>query len=129
VSKYVTSVSVDPFMMDMADKDQIDRYVKSKLTHQLADELMQHEIIHSDYNSMTNQHTYTMSVLANSSNGITASNIGASSISHNTQSYSQINLRVVEYTKKGKVSRVELQKYDEINDSWTKIPRIQIEED
>lgn len=116
-------------MMDMADKDQIDRYVKSKLTHQLADELMQHEIIHSDYNSMTNQHTYTMSVLANSSNGITASNIGASSISHNTQSYSQINLRVVEYTKKGKVSRVELQKYDEINDSWTKIPRIQIEED
>jgi hypothetical protein len=35
---------------------------------------------------------------------------------------------VVEYTKNGKVTRVELQKYDEEGDEWFKIPRIQIEE-
>jgi hypothetical protein len=37
-------------------------------------------------------------------------------------------LRVVEFTKDDKVTRVELQRYDEQSRDWVKIPRVKIEE-
>lgn len=39
------------------------------------------------------------------------------------------DLRVVEYTKNGKITRVELQRLDRKNDTWVKIPRIKLEEE
>ena len=38
------------------------------------------------------------------------------------------DLRVVEYTKNGKITRVELQRLNRDCDTWVKIPRIKIEE-
>ena len=77
---------------------------------------------------LTGTITYTGSVHT-SSNTISVSPTYNATVSNGTTSpYVQINLRVVEYTKNGKVTRVELQKYDESNDDWLKIPRLQIEE-
>ena len=39
-------------------------------------------------------------------------------VSDSSNTYSQIILRVVEYTKDGKVTRVELQQYDDSKDDW-----------
>ena len=111
----------------------IKEYVFKNLSDEISKEILNHMTIteHKDVLSDTITYTGTLSgvntisispgqLVGNSGNAYTASN------SANT--YSQIILRVVEYTKDGKVTRVELQQYDDSKDDWFKIPRIQIEE-
>ena len=61
---------------------------------------------------------------------VTPSNISSSSITITSSSVIDVlqDLRVVEYTKNGKITRVELQRLNRDHDTWVKIPRIKIEE-
>jgi len=61
--------------------------------------------------------------------GITSSNILSGSGQNYTFEDVLKDLRVVEYTKNRKITRVELQRLDRKNDTWVKIPRIKIEEE
>ena len=102
--------------------------IKDYVTRELVNTLMPTIIKSMKINSMKNMHddsiTYTGTITASPIVGAYNSTISTSG----TSSYSQINMRVVEYTKAGKVTRVELQRYDDHDNQWYKIPRIQIEE-
>lgn len=108
------------------DKDELESYVLSLLADQLSKEVAKKMKIDKTLDVMTDSVTYTgtLTIPNNTISNITVSGFNGTS----APSYSQINLRVVEYTKNGKVTRVELQKYDVENDEWYKIPRVQIEE-
>lgn len=108
------------------DQDELQDYVLSSLVNSISKEVTKVMTIDKTQDVLTGTITYTGSVHT-SSNTISVS--PNATVSNGTTSpYVQINLRVVEYTKNGKVTRVELQKYDESNDDWLKIPRLQIEE-
>ena len=110
------------------DQDELQDYVLSSLANSISKEVTKVMTIDKTQDVLTGTITYTGSVHT-SSNTISVSPTYNATVSNGTTSpYVQINLRVVEYTKNGKVTRVELQKYDESNDDWLKIPRLQIEE-
>ena len=110
------------------DQDELQDYVLSSLANSISKEVTKVMTIDKTQDVLTGTITYTGSVHT-SSNTISVSPTYNATVSNGTTSpYVQINLRVVEYTKNGKVTRVELQKYDESNDNWLKIPRLQIEE-
>ena len=110
------------------DQDELQDYVLSSLASSISKEVTKVMTIDKTQDVLTGTITYTGSVHT-SSNTISVSPTYNATVSNGTTSpYVQINLRVVEYTKNGKVTRVELQKYDESNDDWLKIPRLQIEE-
>lgn len=132
------AVTVSASMEHTMTQDMLRDYVLSSLHKHIAGEVAKKMTIIKTYDSTTDSTTYTGTFTApithTSGNSMT---IGASTVSgfNGTVSVSNKNkasvqeiLRVVEYTKNGKVTRVELQKYDEENDDWIKIPRIQIEE-
>jgi hypothetical protein len=73
--------------------------------------------------------TITMPAGKYASIGITSSNVLSGSSQNYTFEDVLKDLRVVEYTKNGKITRVELQRLDRKNDTWVKIPRIKIEEE
>ena len=108
------------------DKDELESYVLSLLADQLSKEVAKKMTIDKTFDAITDSVTYTgtLTFPNNSASSVTVSGFNGTL----AQSYSQINLRVVEYTKNGKVTRVELQKYDHEGDEWHKIPRVQIEE-
>ena len=108
------------------DKDELERYVLSLLADQLSKEVAKKMTIDKTINPIQDSITYTGTLTASNTaiNSVTVSGFNGTSAS----GYSQINLRVVEYTKNGKVTRVELQRYDPEGDEWYKIPRVQIEE-
>ena len=96
-----------------------ERQIRSKLVREMEKVLMDELEITSIGNPITDQHTYTGSLTVSRANGITGS-------AYNTNHMIQAELRVVEYTKKGKVAKVELQQYT--ISGWKKVQRIQIEE-
>lgn len=111
------SIDIRPHeLMSMPDHE-LDILVKRKLAEQFRETLMQkidkNMKVTSQYNPLTDTTSYTGSFTASSFNGT---------------SYVEKaeDLRVVEFTKNGKVARVELQRKTE--HGWKKIPRIQIEE-
>jgi len=71
----------------------------------------------------------TITIPATSYATVTSSNVLNGSSKNNTFEDVLKNLRVVEYTKNGKITRVELQRLDNENDTWIKIPRIKLEEE
>ena len=110
------------------NQDELQDYVLSSLANSISKEVTKVMTIDKTQDVLSGTITYTGSVHT-SSNTISVSPTYNATVSNGTTSpYVQINLRVVEYTKAGKVTRVELQRYDESNDDWYKIPRIQIEE-
>lgn len=117
-------------------QDELKDYVLSSLAKYITQEVSKKMTIDKVYDAITDTTTYTgtLSGVTSNVNTVTVSGfngtsmVGASTISAHPNNYSQINLRVVEYTKNGKVTRVELQKYDESSNDWFKIPRLQIEE-
>ena len=110
------------------DQDELKNYVLYSLAKNISREVTKIMTIDKTEDILSGTITYTGSVHT-SSNTISVSPTYNATVSNGTTSpYVQINLRVVEYTKNGKVTRVELQKYDESNDDWLKIPRLQIEE-
>ena len=111
-------------------QDELQDYVLSSLANHISHEISKKMTVDKQYDPMTDTITYTGSITTGQ-NTITVSGfngVSGATVSSSPNNYSQINLRVVEYTKNGKVTRVELQKYDESNNDWLKIPRLQIEE-
>ena len=133
--KLAAAVTVNNLMSVHMDQDELKRFVLNSLSNEISKGIVKHMDIEEQKDIITDTTRYTGTITVNS-NSIASSISGANGISGYTvtnsgtgiSSYSQINLRVVEYTKSGKVTRVELQKYDEESDDWMKIPRIQIEE-
>jgi len=130
----VAQVTIDRYQVFNLDPRDLKSYITTQLADILTNEFIKNMTITSHTNFNDNSITYVGSISASpyiyniGANGpIGSSTIAASSLNSNS-SYSQINMRVVEYTKNGKVTRVELQKYDESNNDWVKIPRIKIEE-
>lgn len=132
----VASVTVDSDMlMHMSDgdiKDYVYETLRSQLSNHMVKDIEKNMTIEESKNLYNNTTTYTgvvdASKVYNNTLTVSANGISGSSISQVLTSPVQQNLRVVEYTKGGKTSRVELQFYDESNDDWIKVPRIQIEE-
>jgi hypothetical protein len=134
--KLVAQVSIDKYRLHGLDPNDTKEYVTSKLADLIKQEILKHMTISSTVdpiNDVTN-YTGTMTISSNGSLALGTTTISTNAISganytaNRSNAYSQINMRVVEYTKNGKVTRVELQKYDENDNDWVKIPRIQIEE-
>ena len=125
--KLCAQVTIDRYRLQ--HEDYVKDYVLAKLSSIITQEVIKNMTITSIANMHEDSVTYTGTLTASTVTapyGISNSNtISAATMS---SGYSQINMRVVEYTKGGKVTRVELQKYDDIDDTWHKIPRIQIEE-
>ena len=132
------SIKISASMQHTMTQDMVKDYVLSSLQKYIAGEVAKSMTITKIYDAMnddtTYTGTYTVPITHTSSNNLTVSGStisgfnGTSTIVSTSRNSVQEILRVVEYTKNGKVTRVELQKYDEENDSWNKIPRIQIEE-
>ena len=129
--------TISGHMIATTDPNTLKRYVYECLSREMSGEIIKKMTIDEVRDLMTDTITYTGTLNLNPNPSVINAGAGTVSISNSgytvagvatSTSYSQINLRVVEYTKNGKVTRVELQKYDEENDEWYKIPRIQIEE-
>lgn len=129
------AIKIGAHMQHTMTQDMLKDYVLSSLEKHLAQEVAKQMIVDKQHDPMTDDITYTATVNVPSPvNTITVSGFnGTAAITGSTIRTIRANsvqeiLRVVEYTKNGKITRVELQKYDEENDSWNKIPRVQIEE-
>lgn len=125
-------VSVSSSMIYQMGEDGINRYVHSELAKMLTQENMKNMTIstRSDPLSDSVVYTATVPVTHTSANSIT---LGTSSNYNGTFTNNHSNviiknpeLRVMEYTKNGKVTRVELQYYD--GENWIKVPRHTLEE-
>lgn len=128
------AIDISSCMATQMTPDELEDYVRSSLASYVAKELSKTMAITHTPNPITDTHTYTTSIpiTHTTSNSLTMSGFngtvgtiaGGSPI---TKSSVQENLRVVEYHKNGKVSRVELQFYDGYD--WLKVPRIKKEDD
>lgn len=123
--KLAAQVTIDRYRLDGLNDDETEKYVTTLLSDIIAKEVLKNMAIASHTHAYDDSTTYTGTITATNPN--TYSTISPSSY-NSTPSYSQIAMRVVEYTKNGKVTRVELQRYDDHDNQWCKIPRIQIEE-
>jgi hypothetical protein len=136
--KLVAAVTIGNHKMVQMKEDEIKDFVMNSLAHEISTEVAKHLEIEETKDVYNDTTRYSGTITSTPLPGhltIRPSSIVNGSIyttngngSSSYKDYSQINLRVVEYTKNGKVTRVELQKYDEHGDEWFKIPRIQIEE-
>jgi len=133
--KLAAAITISNLMSLSMDQDELKSFVLNSLSNEISKEVIKRMDLTEQKDIVTDTTRYTGTLTVNPTGigavGATISNANGYIInsSPNTYStYSQINLRVVEYTKNGKVTRVELQKYDDENDDWYKIPRIQIEE-
>ena len=134
------AITISASMQHTMTQDMLKDYVLSSLEKYITQQISKQMTITKQYDSMTDTTTYTgtytvpVTQTQTNSNNLTVSTStvsgfnGTSTIVGTSRVGVQEILRVVEYTKNGKVTRVELQKYDEENDSWNKIPRIQLEE-
>lgn len=111
--------------------DELEDYVRSSLSIQLAKEYSKKMTIVKTSNPLTQSHTYSASLPITHTTGNTLTMSGFNgtmgSTVVNTQTSVQEKLRVIEYHKNGKVSRVELQYYD--GENWNPVPRIKKEDD
>lgn len=131
----------------------IEDQMKNELAMQLSNHIMQHATLHTQRDLANNARifhakVYMANILPKNKNhsiispstpvnytpyvDTLASYNGVSNVVPNTISQGGTaaavpdKLRVCEYTKNGKVTKVELQRYE--NHVWIKIPRVQIEE-
>lgn len=116
------SIEIDDYHALSLRSDELKEYVEHKLSHLIAEEVRNKMSISKAVNISTNSTTYVASLIMPATTGT------VSITPYTPTTCVQNNLRVIEYTKNGKVSRVELQQYDEQSDSWFRIPRIQMEE-
>lgn len=122
-------VRVDNLMKLQVDKQYIEDYVNSNLADLITKEVMKTMTVTSKDDIVTDSTVYTATL------PIPSSSIVGTSMGHNgTFTNNRVSgiitkvpeLRVMEYTKNGKVTRVELQYYD--GDTWVKVPRHTFEE-
>jgi hypothetical protein len=133
--KLSAAITISNMMSLHMDQDELKSYVLNSLSNEISKEVIKHMDVEEQKDIVTDTTNYTGTLTITPTNGVGISSISTTGNAYivnttpNTySSYSQINLRVVEYTKNGKVTRVELQKYDDESEDWYKIPRIQIEE-
>lgn len=132
--KLAATIAISNLMSLSMDEDELKSFVLNSLSNEISKEVIKHmdlteqKDIVTDTTRYTGTLTVTPTAVAVTGMSTTANGYVINTSPNTYSSYSHINLRVVEYTKNGKVTRVELQKYDEDNDDWYKIPRIQIEE-
>lgn len=134
--KLLAHVKIDGYSLHGLSSKDIEAYVTAQLTSIISKEVTKNMTISSIKDVYDDSITYIGTITGSSNtytsgtSGVYTSTNSINSIasSSSNRNYSQINMRVVEYTKNGKVTRVELQKHDEDIDDWVKIPRIQIEE-
>jgi hypothetical protein len=109
--------TIDDYQTAVMDKQYLEEHITRNLIHQMQPELINEMTIINVGNPNIGMTTYTGTL-----------NVGADTIS-TIRTEPELNLRdlrVVEFTKKGKVTKVELQYYAE--GVWLRIPRVQIEE-
>lgn len=130
-NKLAATITVDNYMLVHMDDDEVEDYVHTKLRNLISNEVMKHVDIATTKNLDSNTFTATLPI----GNAATSGVIVGSSVGYNgTFTNNHVSgiitkrpeLRVMEYTKNGKVTRVELQYYD--GDDWIKVPRHQLEE-
>lgn len=130
--KLCAKTVVNGALIATMNKDEIKDFVFSSLCREISSGVAKQMTIDEVRDVMNDTITYTGTVtvgtVANGSSISTISGFNGSTGTSIVKNGVQEILRVVEYTKNGKVTRVELQKYDEELDDWMKIPRIQIEE-
>lgn len=114
-------VTIDEFQTSIMDKHQLKDFVERNIFAQMSDTVMNEIAIEKSANPNIGTNTYTGTL-----------HVGASTISgyngtmRDSPNTPNNELRVIEYTKNGKVTKVELQM--RTNDGWRRVPRIQIEE-
>ena len=130
----VAAVTISSHMLDNSNQKDIEDYVHRELSAQITNEIMKHIDVATRENVLDDTVTYTAALPI--SNTITSGLIIGSSGGYNGPTFTnnhtsgiitkQPELRVMEFTKNGKVTRVELQYYD--GDDWIKVPRHTFEE-
>ena len=113
-------ITIDEFHASVMDAHELQDHIKRNLFAQMTAGIIDEMTIAKVPNPIIGASTYTgsLTIGANTISGFNGTS--SSAIAHVEE------LRVVEFTKNGKVARVELQRKTE--HGWKKIPRIQIEE-
>jgi hypothetical protein len=129
------AVTINSHMLHTSEPEDIEDYVHRELRTQIANEIMKTVDIDITTTKNALDDTITYSASLPITHSTASSVIVGSSVGYNgtfTNNHvsgiitKQPELRVMEYTKNGKVTRVELQYYD--GDDWIKVPRHQLEE-
>lgn len=114
-------------------KDYVERVLADRITEQI---LNQYVRPYMTIETETDPYTFSKIFKATYNpigtivgNTINTNPISAGSVTFGGHDDVLLMLRVVEYTKKDKLTRVELQSYDKQTDNWIKVPRVQIEEE
>lgn len=125
MSKILRSqLTIDDHQAMVMDKQYLKDYVTDRLLHEMRPALLNEMLIKNIGNPNTGTNTYTGTLTVGAST-ISGYNYN-SAITNSSSTIPESELRVVEFTKNGKVTKVELQRYTE--DGWRRIPRIQIED-
>lgn len=120
-SKVISAqITLDEFQTSVLDAHQLEDYIKRNLFAQMTSGIIDEMTITKTGNPHIATNTYTGSLTV-SPNTVSGFNGTSPSLIERVE-----ELRVVEFTKNNKVTRVELQRKTE--NGWRKIPRIRIEE-
>lgn len=124
-------VTIDEFQASIMDSDQLKDYVKRNLFAIMTDSIMNEMTIKNTKSPTADTSTFTGTLEIGSGYGGTVTAVSNSSIGSSYNGTHAIarqpdELRVVEFTKNGKVTKVELQA--RTSDGWRRVPRIQIED-
>lgn len=124
--KLQAQVVVNDYTFMAMDDDQLKDYVVHKLTSAISSEVVKNMTITKTVDPVNAQTIYTGSLTAPNSYVASNNTVSGFNGTSSARPYLQEFLRVVEYKKDGKITRVELQTFD--GDDWHKVPRIQIDE-
>ena len=105
-------------------QDELEDYVKRQLSNEITSSVIKNMTIEKETSYDTLSTIFTGTINTGATKTYTHSNVSGP-----IQIDVQERFRVVEYTKNGKTSRVELQYFDTYKDEWHKVPRIKIEEE
>jgi hypothetical protein len=119
-------ITIDDYQTSVMDKVYLKEYVINTLLDQMRTPLQNEMIIQNVGNPNIGTSTYTGTLHVGSGTSGTIIGSGYNTAIAGAISENPLTLRVVEFTKKGKVTRVELQYY--VESGWQRVPRIQIEE-
>lgn len=124
-------ITIDDFQTSIMDSDQLKEHVQRNLFAIMSDSIMNEMIVENTKSPTTDTSTFIGTLEIGSGHSGTVTAIGNSSIGSSYNGTHAIarqpdELRVVEFTKNGKVTKVELQA--RTSDGWRRVPRIQIED-
>ena len=131
-TQYITQVSVSSdLLLSLARPDDfLKEMIEDKLVQGVLKEIKKDVMSNMEIEKQQNINcgTITYTGTYDMSNPGVITSVSTANTKYTPITPNSLTLRVVEYTKNNKVSRVELQLYDFNRDDWIKIPRVQIEE-